>query len=453
MVPQNFPDRSVCVLGLGYVGLTLATAMADVGFDVTGVEIRSDVLEMLSRGEPHFHEPGLEERVKRNIAGCRLRALRRIPEDWGGTVYIITVGTPLNDTGRARLDMIENVSREVSEHLKQGDLVIMRSTVKLGTTQKVVTPILQRARAPFDLAFCPERTLEGKALIELRHLPQIVGGASDAAALRASQIFQFLTPTVVRVSDVETAEMIKLVDNAQRDALFAFSNEVARACDAVGIRAAEVIRAGKLGYPRTNLPLPGPVGGPCLEKDPHILIEALRELGVEPEMTIAARRINERQPTESAEFMCGLAARLHGFAGTPVIALLGIAFKGEPPTDDLRGTMAKPVLAALKERFPSATFRGYDVLVPREGIEAFGLVPCASIGEALDGASIAVILNNHPVFQSMPLAVHAERMARPGFVYDFWNCFEPAELRLPLGRGYVALGGHGRAIFGEEVPR
>jgi len=83
--------------------------------------------------------------------------------------------------------------------------------------------------------------------------------------VRAGQLFQFLTPTVVRVADPETAEMIKLVDNAQRDVSFAYANEIARACDAVGISAAEVIRAGKLGYPRTNLPMPGPVGGPCLE--------------------------------------------------------------------------------------------------------------------------------------------------------------------------------------------
>ena len=143
----------------------------------------------------------------------------------------------------------------------------MRSTVKIGTTRNLVHPVLEASGKRFDLAFCPERTVEGQALEELRWLPQIVGGETLDVTVRAGQLFQFLTPTVVRVSSVETAEMVKLVDNSQRDVHFAYSNEVARVCDVIGISAAEVIQAGKRGYPRTNLPMPGPVGGPCLEKD------------------------------------------------------------------------------------------------------------------------------------------------------------------------------------------
>lgn len=224
---EGFRDRKVCVLGLGYVGLTLAVVMADVGFHVLGVEIRDTVLDSLAHGKAHFHEPGLEERLQRVIRTGHFRCVREIPADWDGSVFIITVGTPLGTNGRARLDMIENVSREVALNLKDGDMVIMRSTVKLGTTRKIVTPILNGPNRQYDFAFCPERTLEGKALVELRQLPQIVGGMTRGAAVRASQLFQFITPTVVRVSDVETAEMIKLIDNAQRDVAFAYANEVA----------------------------------------------------------------------------------------------------------------------------------------------------------------------------------------------------------------------------------
>lgn len=444
MVTVEFRDRSVCVVGLGYVGLTLAVAMADAGFHVTGAEIRESVLAMLARGEPHFHEPGLAEKLRRTIASGALRCLKNIPADYAGSTFIITVGTPLGANGYARLDMIENVSREVASRLKKGDLVIMRSTVKLGTTRKVVTPILDTAGVPYELAFCPERTLEGRALVELRQLPQIVGGMTASASVRAAQIFQFLTPTVVRVSDVETAEMIKLVDNAQRDVAFAYANEVARACDAVGVGAAEVIKAGKLGYPRTDLPMPGPVGGPCLEKDPHILCESLRELGLEPEITMAARRLNERQPEEVIAHVAKTLRAL-GVPRAPVIALLGIAFKGQPATDDLRGTMARPVYEALKRRFPGATYRGYDAVVPQKDVQAFGLLPCETLDAALEGTHLAVIMNNHPAFPSMPLAELAARMARPALVYDFWNCFDARDLPLPEGVMYMALGSHGRA--------
>ena len=360
---------------------------------------------------------------------------------------------PLGSEGRARLDMIENVTREIGRHLKDGDLVIMRSTVKLGTTRKVVLPILQQAGIRFELAFCPERTLEGKALTELRELPQIVGGATLEATIRASQIFQFLTPTVVRVSDVETAEMIKMVDNAHRDVMFAYANEIARACDAVGISAAEVIRAGKLGYPRTNLPMPGPVGGPCLEKDPHIFAEGLRELGVEPELTMAGRRLNERQPEEVVAFVARLLKSLKGFPARPTIALLGIAFKGQPATDDLRGTMARPVLEALRRHFPEASFRGFDAVVAPEQIGDFGLNPYPSIREAVRGAHLAMILNNHPAFATMLVESVGGELARPGLIYDFWNCFAAEDLHLPAGVGYMALGSHGKAIFPGEMRR
>lgn len=443
----EFADHTVCVVGLGYVGLTLAAVLADCGFRVHGIEIRAEVVDKLARGEPHFHEPGLADQLRRAIDGGRLSVARHIPEGCPATVFIITVGTPLGPDGRVRLDMVESVTAEVARHLKDGDLVIMRSTVKLGTTRQLVRPILQATGKRFDLAFCPERTLEGYALTELRALPQIVGADSVSANIRASQLFQFITPTVVRVSDVETAEMVKMVDNASRDVSFAYANEIARVADAIGISAVEVIRAGKLGYSRTNLPLPGPVGGPCLSKDPHILAEGAEAYGLLPEITLAARAVNERQPDESARAMAKACAGMPGFASRPTISLLGLAFKGRPATDDLRGTMARPILEALRRHFPTASFRGYDPVVPSAEIAAFGVTPCDGLDAAFHGANLAVVCNNHPAFTAMALDTQAAGMARPGLIYDFWNNFVAAEARLPDGVGYMALGSHGLAVL------
>ena len=444
MLPGRFTDNKVCVLGLGYVGLTLATTMAEVGFEVYGVEIRDDVVEMLQSGVPHVHEPGIAERLRRAVDDGQLRISKTIPPDCPATVYVITVGTPLAEDGRVRLDMIEHVAGEVGKVLKADDMVIMRSTVKVGTTRNVVMPVLERSGQPFQLAFCPERTLEGKAMDELRRLPQIVGADSHDATIRAAQLFAMLTPTTVRVSDIETAEMIKLVDNAQRDVQFAYANEVARVCDALGVSAAEVINAGKLGYPRTNLPMPGPVGGPCLEKDPYILAQSLEDTGVEPEITLTARRLNERQPAEVAAHLRAVCDQLDGFPANPVITLLGLAFKGWPATDDLRGTMAVPILAALREHFPDGDFRGYDAVVSPDGVRSLGLDPCASLEDAMSGSHLVLILNNHAEFAAMPLEDLAPRLAKPAIVYDFWNLFPNANFRLPDWVGYVALGSHGR---------
>lgn len=446
-VPANFTDRSVCVLGLGYVGLTLATAMAEVGFEVFGVEIRDDVLAKLRGGEPHFVEPGLRDQLARLVRRSEIHFSKHIPAACPAGVYIITVGTPLGPDGRSRLDMVESVAREVARHMKPRAMVILRSTVKLGTTRDVVRPILDEAGMEYDLAFCPERTLEGKALTELRRLPQIIGGVTLQASVRAAQLFQFLTPTVIRVQGAETAEMIKLVDNTQRDVHFAVANEVARMCDAAGVSAYEVITAGKLGYPRTNLPLPGPVGGPCLEKDPHILAEGILELGVEPEITLAARRVNERQPSEVVGHIAGLVRQLRGFPERPVVSLLGIAFKGRPATDDLRGTMARPIFNALRRHFPGARFQGYDPVVGRSSVREFGLEPMESAAEAIEGANLVLIVNNHPEFADLPIETLAASLARPGLVYDFWNSFGGKVLHLPFGTGYVALGSHGCSIL------
>jgi UDP-N-acetyl-D-mannosaminuronic acid dehydrogenase len=443
VLKNNFRDHAVCIIGLGYVGLTLATVMAGVGFDVLGVEIRDDVLEKIKQGEPQFYEPGLAGRLSNLIKQGKIQFSQTIPPDWGGTVFIITVGTPLGPDGKIRIDYIEGVGRQVAGQLKKGDLVVMRSTVKIGTTRNLIHPILQEAGVHFDMAFCPERTLEGRALIELRQLPQIVGGMTPAAAIRASQLFQFVTPTVIRVSDVETAEMVKLIDNTNRDIMFAYANEVARACDAIGISAIEVIQVGKLGYPRTNIPAPGLVGGPCLEKDPYILAEGIRERGVEMEMTLAARKINERQPLEVVEFIKRQTSQIEGFPPRPEIAMLGLAFKGQPATDDLRGTMARPIFSALQKHFPGANCRGYDAVVTADEVRLFGLQPCSSLEDALQGVNIALILNNHMEFVMMPLETMFEKMARPSLIYDIWNAFDARELNIPKGCGYVALGSHG----------
>ena len=441
LVPKNFHDRSVCVMGLGFVGLTLAVAMAEVGFQVNGVEIREDVLKKLASGRAHFYEPNLDETLLRVIEDGSLQIFNKIPSQNGSTVYIITVGTPLSKEGCARFDMVERVAADVSERLKENDLIILRSTVKVGSTQKIVLPILEQVGVNFNLAFCPERTLEGKALEEIHNLPQIVSGIDMSSNIRAAQLFQFLTPTVVQVGNLETAEMIKLVDNTLRDVQFAFANEVAHMCDAIGVNAFEVIKAGKLGYSRTNLAVPGPVGGPCLEKDPHILAETMRELGVEPYISMAARGVNERLPLECISYVAEVANSENIDARKVII--MGLAFKGQPVTDDLRGTMARPILNALEEKFPKAKIYGFDDAVSSNEIKAFGLQPMENLENAFDMADIVLIANNHPIFSSMAIGSLSASMQKPALIYDFWNNFSGRKLSLVPGVRYVSLGAHG----------
>ena len=428
-------SHDVAVIGLGYVGLTLATGFADVGYRVLGVEMRADVVKSLSEGEAHFSENGLQEILSGVLADRRMEVRREFqPTDCCDT-YVITVGTPLGPNGQARLDMIESAARQVSECMPAGALVILRSTVKVGTARNVVLPILRASGKRFDLAMCPERTVEGMAMEELRRLPQIVGADDLQTRERASRLFSRLTSQIIPVSSLEAAEVIKLVDNTYRDVQFAFANEIARLCDAIGISAKEVISMGKLGYARTNIALPGLVGGPCLEKDPHILRESAREHGIDMEITAASRLVNERQPRESAAFIAKELAR-RGIGAAPRIAILGMAFKGVPQTDDLRGSMALHVVQALKELLPDAQLGLFDPVVSEAALNGLGLGAEVhpDVSGAIDGASVAVITNNHPMFATLGYSTLTRALVPGGFVYDFWNHYNEA------GPAYFAVG-------------
>jgi UDP-N-acetyl-D-mannosaminuronic acid dehydrogenase len=440
-MPQSFPDRNVCIVGLGYVGLTLAVAMADNGFQIDGIEIRSDVLERLKRMKPHFFEPRLEDKLTRVMKRGVFRPASSIDPGTQSTVFIITVGTPLSADGLVQLQYIERASHEVATVLKDGDLVILRSTVKVGTARNIVKPILAATGKRFQIAVCPERTLEGQALLELNNLPQIIGADNSETSHRCAQLFGILTPTTVTVSSLEAAEVVKLIDNTYRDVSFGFANEVAALCSRLGVSASEVISAGKLGYPRTNVAMPGPVGGPCLEKDPHILAQSAQELGVEMRITKAARAINEFQPASSIELISAHVANMAAFSSQPKIALLGLAFKGVPATDDLRGTMALPILKELQARFSEANIVGYDAVVaPVDAARYFGIPIMAKLDDAVRGADIVVIANNHAGFRNMDLGAVSQMMRRPGIIYDFWNLYDDVREAMPLGLTYLSLG-------------
>jgi UDP-N-acetyl-D-mannosaminuronic acid dehydrogenase len=439
-LPANF---DVGIVGLGYVGLTLATVLAEAGNSVIGIEKRKDLVELTNEGIPHFTETGLPDALAGVTRSGKLVAAEQFDDSFSCSTYIITVGTPLAPDGVARVDMIEAAARDIAANMRDGALVILRSTVKIGTTRDVVAPILAASGKKFDIAMCPERTLEGKALQELRELPQIVGADDQAVADRAAAVFRRLTSSIVLVSGIETAEIAKLVSNTFRDVQFAFANEVARVCDAFGVSAHEVISAGKIGYNRTNIPLPGLVGGPCLEKDPHILMESARTRGISLEITKAGRLVNERQPQETVDFISSEIERRE-LAGPLKINILGMAFKGQPETSDLRGSMSIKVLDALKKAHPDAQIGVYDPITPQEVLAAE--FPDEQIftrfGDAVSGASVVVIANNHPSLGTISPRTINEFMSPDGFVYDYWNHFS----HLPtseLGDSYFAVGRRG----------
>ena len=434
----------VCIVGLGYVGLTLATTMADVGITVLGLEKRDDVVALTNKGKPHFSEEGLGDVLADVTKNGALVATQFLESYAACDIYIITVGTPLDPSGKARLDFVEAATQQVAEHMEEGALVILRSTVKVGTARTVVLPLLAASGKPFDIALCPERTLEGQALHELRNIPQVVGADTVQARQRAAHLFSKLTPTVIELTSLEAGEILKLVDNTYRDVQFAFANEVARICDGFGVNAYEIIKGGKLGYSRTNVALPGLVGGPCLEKDPHILWQSAQEVGLDLLITKASRAVNENQPLETVAFIHKEYGARFG-QKRPVIAMLGMAFKGIPATDDLRGAMSLKVLNALRQKFEQGDYRIYDSVVAesqlREVISDFNF--CKTIQEAIQQTDVVIIANNHPEFRTYRPTTLFEWMNHNAFIYDYWNHFSSSYTE-GGGDSYFSVGNAGK---------
>lgn len=439
---QDERSNTVCIIGLGYVGLTLAVAMAEAGYRIYGVEKSVNIRNCVAAGRAHFSEQGLDAALARHVAEGNITCSDSLPPAGVAATFIATVGTPLKPVGMVDLTSFQAVLNMISHVLTDGDCVILRSTVKVGTSRSIAKRILDRTGKSYTLAYCPERTLEGRALHELTHLPQIVGGADAASVARASAVFARFAPRIITVDSLEAAEMVKLLNNTQRDLSFAFANEVAEMCEAARISATDVIRAACEDYPRSRIEMPGPVGGPCLEKDPHILAEGLEELGYVPGISLAGRRLNERLPRTSVDRIARwFEARGEGaFSEEGKVAILGLAFKGQPETNDLRGTMATPILTACRTHWPLAHYTAYDPIVAHAAFNQFDVSVAQTLEEAFEGAQLVLIQNNHTVFSAMQIEALSAHMASPGLIFDYWNLYDPAELSLKQGVLYGGLG-------------
>jgi nucleotide sugar dehydrogenase len=437
---QSMSARQVQVIGMGYVGLTLALTMADAGYQVTGVERDPEIVAALSQGRPHIFEAGLEPLLSHHL-GRNLTICGELPPDVD--IHVLAVATPLGTDLRADLRQLLAAAGELGNVLGYGHLVIVRSTVPVGVTRGEVLPVLEarsglRCGHDFHLAFAPERTIAGRALAELRSLPQVVGGFDRNSRDLASNVFREITPSIIAVESLEEAEMVKLVNNSFRDVSFAYANELVVICEHYGIDPIRVITAANDGYPRGNVPLPSPgVGGSCLKKDPHMFTEIARRAGVSPSLSQMGRQINEAMP---GRVVAKVFKALKTAGKRPEdcrFFLLGLAFKGEPETSDMRESTSLDVIALLRP--VAAEIRGYDAVVPRHEIEAIGVRPC-TIEQGFAGADCAILLNNHRSHAAIDIYRGLASMNRPAVYCDCWGILSPDDREASSIEGVVCLG-------------
>ncbi|HET9083343.1 MAG TPA: nucleotide sugar dehydrogenase [Candidatus Limnocylindrales bacterium] len=328
---QETRDLDVVVLGGGgHVGLPLSLTLADAGLCVGIYDTSQATLDRIAAGDMPFLETGADELLRKVLATGRLELGTDGSIIERTETLIIVVGTPVDEFLGPSMTVFERVVNQVAPHLRDGALVILRSTVYPGTTE-YVTHHLAEAGCSVDVAFCPERIAEGHALEELHTLPQIIGADDDQAAERATALFRNLVTKTVRVSTKE-AELAKLFTNTWRYMKFAVANQFFMIADQAGVDYTNVLRAIREDYPRAqDLPGPGFAAGPCLFKDAMQLAAFTSD---HFPMGQAAMQVNEGLP---AYIVSALERRYGGLKGK-TIGILGMAFKAE--SDDTRASLS-----------------------------------------------------------------------------------------------------------------
>jgi UDP-N-acetyl-D-mannosaminuronic acid dehydrogenase len=431
--------QHVEIHGLGYVGLTLAVALASRGHRVHGIDTDTELVARLVAGHPHFHEPRLAEMLVHALSAGTL-TLSDTPPDTARRVLIVSVGTPVRDDGTIDDSALRSSVDAIGGRLRRGAIVLLRSTVPVGTTRELVVPLLEQrsglvAGDDFHVAFTPERTAEGVAMQELTTLPQIVGGLTDACASLAGSFWLTLTDSVVQVDGLEAAEIVKLVNNSFRDLSFAFSNGVALLADRYNLDARRLINAANEGYPRNPVPRPSPgVGGYCLTKDPW-LYGSVDPAAGHALLSAQGRAIN----ADAARYPVGVLERWAARQGRAIdglrVLLVGMAFKGWPATSDVRSSSSLVVAEELKAR--GCDLRVTDAVVDDATLVGLGLVP-TGLDVALRDVDAVLILNNHP--DNVVSGLLPALAGRPTLLFDGWGMLDRREVEDHDRITYATLG-------------
>ena len=422
---------TIGIIGLGYVGLTLAIAAAECGITVYGTEIDKHIKECLKKDQTHFYEPGLDDLVKKHNR-VRFFCVDEFPAGAEFDAFIITVGTPLvKGAKQPDFEYIKSALQSIERVYDGGQLVILRSTVSVGTTRDVVMPFLAelcgKPESEILAAMCPERTVEGKAIEELTGLPQIISGNNARSIVIAEALFRKITNNIIIADSLEEAELAKLYNNVYRDTSFSLGNLFCMGAQKFGLDGTKVIKLANKDYSRSNIALPGFVAGPCLEKDTYLLANNMPECA-EREFFLSARQYNESLEDIVVEWV---EKRFDEKSANRTVALSGMAFKGTPETNDLRGSSS--VYIAQKLRAKGFALKLHDFVTPPEELEALGLgVPCATVEDVCQDARLLLILNNHKGYKALePSAA----MERDDFeVLDAWDVC--AKLR---GSGQISI--------------
>lgn len=400
---------SIAVIGLGYVGIPLSLLLAR-NYRVIGFDTDENKIEALKRWENPITEPGVHELLSSNMVRSNIVFTGSKAMLLEAKVKIITVGTPYDgSTDNIDYSQLLSALQLFDGELKEGDVVLLKSTVPPGTTNGIVRNKIEeygfKVPEQIGLAFSPERMVEGQAVRDFQALPKIIGASDDDTRKIVSDIVGSLGGEIVHVSSNETAEMVKMVDNYSRFVFLGLTNEIALISEKVGVDVLELISAAKQEYPRNaGLLIPGPgVGGSCLNKDPFILRAHLKKESMHLKMVEAANTVNGGMPDHVVSLVDEFAE------GRKKIIIAGVSFKGD--TDDTRFTPSFAIAESLSGM-------GYDVIMSDPFVKVGRTKIVNDLYRAAFGCELLLLLTDHTMYKKLDLERLKEVMSHKSLIID-----------------------------------
>jgi UDP-N-acetylglucosamine 2-epimerase (non-hydrolysing) len=372
-------NETLTVIGMGYMGLPISSLIAQAGYSVTGVDLNKDKVDSINRGECPFDELGMPELIQKVVNQGFLKASTEIPSS---DTYLIAVPTPHKDS-RCDRSYVFAAADAIAKVAKDGQTVIIESTIS-PQTSIAVEERFANVGINVDVVHCPERAIPGETLHELVNNDRIIGASSKLAQQKVKTIYQSFVNGEVFLTDLTTAECIKLVENTSRDVGIALANELAQVCDELDVDVHEVIRLANR-HPRVNVLSPGPgVGGHCIPIDPWFLVENTKA----GELIRLARKVNDERPIIVAEQVI---EALKGTGGKK-IGLLGVAYKAN--VDDCRETPAEPIFKYFESL-------GFSVRYHDPHVPAWSCQRESDLDSIIDWANVSVIVTGHDCYKEL----------------------------------------------------
>jgi UDP-N-acetyl-D-mannosaminuronic acid dehydrogenase len=398
-------------MGLGYIGLPTAAVVARSGAKVLGIDVRADVVKTVNEGLVHIDEVDLDALVQGVVARGLLRASTTVE---ASDVFLIAVPTPFDDHHAPDISYVLEAARTIAPVLKAGDLVVLESTSPVGTTDAVrdliaefrpdlKVPHAGNGTADIAIAYCPERVLPGRILVELIDNDRCIGGITPRCARKALSFYRSFVRGTCVTTNARVAEMVKLSENAFRDVNIAFANELSMVSDQLGIDVWDVIRIANR-HPRVSILSPGPgVGGHCIAVDPWFIVHSAPD---QTPLIRTARNVNDGK----TNYVVEAAGKLID-ANPGRVAVLGLAFKAN--VDDFRESPALKIAADLAARFGDriAVVEPHTQTLPA-AFDGTGAT-LIDIDSALMECDVMVVLVDHDIFKSVPPEERAGKI-----VYD-----------------------------------